>query len=333
MSPSPARLVQTVTGPVPPDELGPTLAHEHVLIDGWAMSRTYDAILDDEELAERELRLAAGSGVRTIVDCTSVGLGRRPDALARISRATGLRIVMGSGWYREAVHPPIIRESSVADLARILVAELEEGVEGSGIRAGFIGEIGTERHRISAAEERVLRAAALAQRATGVAIWTHTTNGGELGVEQVALLGEAGVPPERIAVSHVGDGVTFGRLAAIAATGAYLSVDNIGYEGGGYPSDDVRADNVARLAAEGHGARVLLSGDTCTRSALTAYGGAGYGRVFETFLPRLRSRGLDEADIDRMIVENPARLLAPTPPADENVGDLRRGSGGRPPSS
>lgn len=315
-------LVQTVTGAIPAAELGPTLAHEHIVFDGWAVSGTYDAILDDEELAIRELDALSGSNVRTIVDCTSIGIGRDPAALARISRVTGMNIVMGTGWYREVVYPPLIRESSVAELADLLLVDLHDGADGSAVRAGFIGEIGTERYRISAAEERVFRAAAQAQRQTGVAIWTHTTNGGDLALEQIALLAEEGVPVDRIAISHVGDGVTYTRLAAIAATGAYLSVDNIGYEGGGYPSDEVRADNVARLLAEGHGDRVMLSGDTCTRGALRAYGGLGYGRVTDTFLPRLRSRGVDEAAIERMTVENPARLLAPS--ASSRAESLKR---------
>jgi predicted metal-dependent phosphotriesterase family hydrolase len=312
--PVPGPRIQTVLGPIAPADAGLTLAHEHVLIDAWAMSGTYDAILDDEELAIGELAALVEAGGRTIVDCTSIGVGRDPDALVRVARATGLNIVMGTGWYREAVYPPAIRESSVAALADRLDHDLTVGVGEGRVRAGFIGEVGTERGRISAAEERVFRAVAEAQQRTGVAIWTHTTNAGDLALEQVALLTGAGVPVDRIVVSHVGDRITPSRLDAIAATGVYVSIDNIGYVRGGYPGDDVRADHVARLVHHGAGERILLGGDTCTRSALLAYGGAGYARVITTFLPRLRKRGLSDAAIEAMIVANPARALTVSAP-------------------
>jgi predicted metal-dependent phosphotriesterase family hydrolase len=306
----PRGTVQTVMGPMDAGSLGVTLAHEHVLLDGWEMFRSYDAILDDEALAIEELRALRDAGARSLVDCTTLGLGRDPLALRRVSQASGMVIVMGAGWYRRAVYPSYIRELGADELAAMLVTELTAGVDGTDIRAGFIGEIGTERHRIAAAEERVFRAAARAQRATGVAIWTHTTNGGDLALEQVELLANEGVPVERIVVSHVGDRIAFDRLRALADIGVGLSVDNIGYTGGGYPPDAVRVRNVLRLLEAGFGGQVLLSGDTCTRSMLRAYGGPGYGRVLDSFVPALRTAGVDAAAIDGMLIANPARFLA-----------------------
>ena len=302
--------VQTVTGPVDAAALGVTLGHEHVLLDGWEMFRSYDAILDDEALAIDELRALREAGARAVVDCTTIGLGRDPLALQRVSQASGVAIVMGAGWYRRAVYPSYIRETDADELAERLVVDLTMGADGTDVRAGFIGEIGTERHRIAAAEERVFRAAARAQRRTGVAIWTHTTNGGDLALEQVELLTSEGVPVERIVVSHVGDRIGFDRLRALAETGVGLSIDNIGYTGGGYPPDDVRVRNVRRLLEAGFADQVLLAGDTCTRSMLRAYGGPGYGRVLDSFEPALRDSGVDEASIEAMLISNPARMLA-----------------------
>ncbi len=309
----PVGLVQTVTGPVGAAALGVTLGHEHVLLDGWEMFRSYDAILDDEALAIDELRALREAGGQAIVDCTNIGLGRDPAALRRVSEASKVHIVMGTGWYRRAVYPPYVRELGVDELAERLVTDLTLGTDGTGVRAGFIGEIGTERYRIAAAEERVFRAAARAQRQTGVAIWTHTTNGGDLALEQVELLTGEGVPVERIVVSHVGDRISFDGLRALATTGVGLGIDNIGYTGAGYPSDDIRVRNVLRLLEAGYGDQVLLSGDTCTRSMLRAYGGPGYSRVLDTFVPALRSCGVDEADVQQMLVHTPARLLAVHP--------------------
>jgi phosphotriesterase-related protein len=306
--------IQTVTGPISPGDAGITLSHEHVLLDGWDIFRTYDSILDDEEVATSELAALVSAGGQTIVDCTNVGIGRQPEALMRISRSANVNIVMGSGWYRRAVYPPEIRENDADALAEVLVRDILEGAGGSAARAGFIGEIGTERGRIAAAEERVFRAAARAQRRTGVSIWTHTTNSGELALEQIELLTSEGVPLERIVISHVGDRISYAVLKAIAATGVYLSIDNIGYTDPGHPPDEVRGTNVLRLVEDGRTDRILLSGDTCTRSVLLAYGGQGYARVLTSFVPRLRDRGLDEASIRSMLVDNPARALTVTPP-------------------
>ena len=120
----------------------------------------------------------------------------------------------------------------------------------TGVRAGFIGEIGTERGRISPREERVFRAAARAHRRTGCPILTHTTHMGELVEEQLALLAEEGVATERVIVSHIGDRRDPRLMLAAAARGAFLSIDNLAFIAG-YSPLEVRADNVALLWREG----------------------------------------------------------------------------------
>src|SRR5438874_348697 len=124
--------------------------------------------------SKRATRRYRAQGGRTIVDCTSLGLGRNARAMRRISDAAGVHIVMGTGWYREKVYPSYVQERSTRELADFMVDEIEQGAEGTDIRAGFIGEIGTDRYHITPAQERVFRAAARAQRRTGVSIWTHT---------------------------------------------------------------------------------------------------------------------------------------------------------------
>lgn len=301
--------ITTVRGEIRAADLGYTLSHEHVLCDLWPILRSYNGILDDEALAARELNAYHDAGGRSIIDATSGGLGRNPLALRRIAEATGVHIIMGAAWYREDVYPSFVRELDTNALAGRIVEELMTGVDGSGVRAGMIGEIGTERKFITPAQERVFRAAARAQRSTGVAIVTHTTHFGELALEQIDLLGEEGVRPDRISISHLGDRYETGPLLSIAHKGTYLSVDNIGYLGDGYPDDDVRARNVVMLVREGFLDRVLLSGDVCVKTHLHAYGGKGYDHVQARFLPLLRQQGLTEEEIYTMTVVNPARLL------------------------
>ncbi len=301
--------IMTVCGPIDAADAGFTLSHEHLLCDLWPIVRSYDCILDDEELAIREVGAYLEAGGRTIVDVTSGGLGRNPQALLRIAEGSGAQVVMGAGWYREGVYPAFVHELDTNALAARIVEELTIGVDGTGIRAGVIGEIGTERKFITPAQERVFRAAARAQKQTGVSIVTHTTHFGELALEQIALLSEEGVSPRRIVISHLGDRLDPFLLRKIARTGVYLSIDNIGYTGGGYPGDAVRARNVQMLIAEGFLAQVLLGGDVCMKSHLHAFGGKGYDHVSRQFLPLLRQLGVNEEEIWAMTVTNPAQAL------------------------
>jgi predicted metal-dependent phosphotriesterase family hydrolase len=177
------------------------------------------------------------------------------------------------------------------------------------IHMGIVGEIGTERRHITPAQERVFRAAALAQRRTGACIMTHTTHFGELAMEQIALLREESVPAGRIAISHLGDRHDTTAVLKIARQGVFISIDNIGYVGNGYPPDEVRMRNVGLLAAQGHLAQIVLSGDICQKSHLAAFGGKGYAHVQRCFLPLLRAHGIREDAIHQMTVANAARML------------------------
>ena len=319
--------VVTVRGPVAPETLGVTSVHDHVLIDAFKIygeaAADYSWIIEDEDVAVRELQAYAGAGGGAICDPTNVGIGRDPSALRRISEASGIHIVMGAGWYRQKVYPTVVDELGPSALAQILVQELVAGVGDTGVRAGFIGELGTGRGFIRPAEERVFRAAARAHRATGCPIVTHTTHFGELALEQLDLLAEEGVPAGSVIVSHLGDRMGIGSIRPIAERGAWLSVDNLGFIAG-YAPLEVRADNIAALWEAGYGDRVLLGSDICQRDQLEAYGGVGYGNVLRNVVPLLTARGLGEAHIAAMTTVNPARAFA-----YDAEGARRRWLGGR----
>jgi phosphotriesterase-related protein len=301
--------VMTVLGPIEPSEMGNTLTHDHLLVDGWGLRQLYEAILDDETIAIEEAKRFKAAGGGTICDPTNIGLKRDPEALARVSRASGVHVVMGAGWYREVVYPDDITVTSTEELARFLVREVEQGVGDTGIRPGFIGEIGTERGHITPAQERVFRAAARAHVRTGVPILTHTTHWGELALEQLDLLAEEGVDSGVVIVSHLGDRKSVDNILPIAERGAWINVDNIGFVGG-YAPLEFRADNVARLCNMGLADRVMLSNDICELGQLHAYGGPGYANVIERFVPMLRERGVSEEHIHRMTVVNPSIAFA-----------------------
>lgn len=304
------REVITVNGVIRPEEMGITYPHEHLFLDAMDhyASYGYQLVIDDEEVMAKEIAEFTNRGGRTVCDVTLDEIGRDPLRLARFSRRTGIHVLMGCGWYREFGYPPVVAEKTSRELAELLVQEIEVGVGETGIRAGFIGEIGTGRHHIKPAEERVFRAAALAQSRTGVAITTHTTRWGTLALEQIAMLKEFGADLRRVIIGHLGDRVGVHHLLPIAAQGVYLEVDNIGYLD--YQPEYVRADNVAALVQEGFVDRVLLSEDICMLNHLQYTGGKGYGYIFDVFLPLLRERGVTDEQIHQMMVVNPARVFS-----------------------
>ncbi len=300
--------VITVLGPIAPEDMGVTNTHEHLQVDAYDHYKSYAFVNDDEPMTVKELERFTALGGRTMVDPTTDEIGRTPEGLARISKAAGIHIVMGSSWYREFAYPAIVDEKNSNELAEILVREIEVGVGDTGIRAGFIGEIGTGRHYIKPAEERVFRASALAQIRTGVAISTHTTRWGTLALEQIAMLKEFGADLSKVIIGHLGDRIGVHHLLPIAEKGVYLEIDNIGYLD--YQPEWVRADNVAALVKEGFRERVLLSQDIFSLNDLHYQGGRGFGYLLETFIPLLRERGLTEEDIHTLLVTNPARAFA-----------------------
>ena len=310
---APSRQVVTVRGPVEPEALGVTLSHDHLILDAFKlfgeMSGSYAWILDDVDVMISEVEAYRRAGGATIVGPTNEGIGRNPAALRKISDATGVHVVMGAGWYRERAYPACVSELMPDQLAEILVRELTVGVGNTGIRAGFIGEIGTERFSISPAQERVFRAAARAHGRTGCPIMTHTTHFGELAIEQLDLLSEEGAEARFVIVSHLGDRVGISTLLPIAARGAWINIDNLGFVGGYAPLDG-RADNVAALVAEGLVDRVMLSNDICLTDQLLTNRGPGYANVIVNFVPMLRARGLSDDQIDTMLVRNPQRAFA-----------------------
>ncbi len=306
--------VQTVLGPIEPGELGWVLPHEHTAIALWHIPTRWDywELRRDEPVLVEELAAFRAAGGGTIVDLTLDGVGRDPAWLQGLARATGLHIVMGSGWYRGAHYPAeaLVDRRSVEDLADEIVRDATVGVGETGVRAGIIGEIGTDKPWLSAQEERVHRAAARAARRTGLAITTHAV-GSTVGLDQLDVFEAEGADLTRVVVGHADSNPSLEYHLAIVERGASLEYDFLGMaftplerHGEGRIVDLLR-----ELLARGHAERILLSQDVCHDSQLRRYGGNGYVYLAETFLPRLRDAGVSEAEIRTMTVDNPRRLL------------------------
>jgi phosphotriesterase-related protein len=299
--------VMTVRGPVASTELGVTQPHEHVLID---LTRApyvsgFDGLLNEPPLMGEELRAFADVGGKTVCDLTTVDLGRDPAGLRAASEASGVNVVMSTGWYRSPYYPEAIDRTSTAELAAQMVGEIEHGVGGTGIRPGVIGEIGADKPWIAGIEERVFRAAARAQARTGLGLMTHTPPRGAL--PQLDVLVDGGADPARIAIGHSDLLLDLEYHQEIRRRGAFVSIDLIGYTF--YP-EDRRAEHVVRLIRSGHLEWILLSTDICFRSRLRAWGGPGYAQLREAFLPRLRALGVSDDELRVLTVDNPRRFLA-----------------------
>lgn len=306
--------VETVRGPVDPSSLGFTLPHEHTAISLWHIPNRWDywELRRDEPIITEELRRFTAAGGTALVDVTGPGVGRDPAWLVRLSEATDLHIVMGAGWYREAYYPPeaLIDRRSVDDLADEIVRDATDGVAGSGVRAGIIGEIGTDKPWLSAQEERVHRAAGRAARRTGLAITTHAVQS-RVGLDQLAIFEAEGADPTRVVIGHADSYPDLAYHRAIVARGATVEFDFLGMSFTPLErhGEGRIVESICELLARGHVERILLSQDVCHDSQLTRYGGNGYTYLGDTFLPRLREAGVSEEELRTITVENPRRLL------------------------
>jgi len=306
--------VQTVLGRIDPGELGWTLPHEHTAITLWHVANRWDywELRRDEAVIIEELAKFATAGGSAIVDLTLPGVGRDPQWLAGLSRATGLHIVMGSGWYRDAYYPAetLIDRRSVGDLADEIVREATEGVGDTGIRTGIIGEIGTDKPWLSAREERVHRAAARAARLTGLSITTHAVQS-TVGLDQLTVFEEEGADLSRVVIGHADSNPSPDYHLAIVERGATVEFDFLGMSFTPLErhGEGRIVESICELLSRGRVGQVLLSQDVCHDSQLTRYGGSGYVYLADTFLPRLRAAGVSEAEIRTMTVDNPRRLL------------------------
>jgi phosphotriesterase-related protein len=306
--------VQTVLGPIDPATLGWALPHEHTAIALWHIPNRWDywELRRDEAVILEELGAFQAAGGGAVVDLTLDGVGRDPEWLAGLARASGLHVVMGSGWYRGAHYPPeaLIDRRSVDALADLIARDATDGVGESGIRSGIIGEIGTDKPWLSAQEERVHRAAARAARRTGLAITTHAVQS-TVGLDQLTVFEEEGADLSRVVIGHADSNPSLDYHLAIVERGASVEFDFLGMSFTPLErhGEGRIVDNLRELLGRGHAERILLSQDVCHDSQLRRYGGNGYTYLAESFLPRLRAAGVSDEEIRTITLDNPRRLL------------------------
>lgn len=341
--------IMTVEGLVDSDALGIISPHEHVLADIRnqftepveatkralaeqkvsignldALTRNPYAVrdnlvLNDVALAEEELLQFKRAGGDAIVDATSRGIGRDPKALLSISRATGIKIIGGCGYYTFDTHPPGMDNWTVEEIRDEMIKELTTGIGATQIRAGVIGELGTS-ERIHPNEKKVLRAAAGANKATNAGVIVHTYPWSENALEIINILTGEGMAPNKISINHIDVEINVDYCRAIVIKGAFIEFDNFGKEyyidswdrgfaGGVFARDIDRVKIMRTLVDEGYGGNILMSTDVCLKTLLHRFGGWGYDHILSHIVPMMQEEGIPEDQIDIILRENPKKLL------------------------
>jgi len=346
---APTGTVETVLGEVDVAALGPTQIHEHVLVDcRWpvpsgrlvgeplSLSNYYetryhddqsdDLVLDSIEDACYELRRFAEAGGRTIVDVTPEDLGRQPEGLREVARVTGVNVVMGCGYYVHDYHASEVHELEMEALAERIASDCLEGVvdtspdRGKGrIKAGVIGEIGLSWPLVEC-ERKVLAAAARAQSATSKGLVIHPGRHPDAPFEALEIVESGGADLGRVVMSHIDRTIEDPKtIEQLARAGTYVAFDLFGKECSYYPYSDFCMPNdggrlrlVRALVEAGYADRLLISHDIYSKSHTARYGGEGYGHILERVVPRMESFGLGDDLWRRLLVTNPASVLAGT---------------------
>jgi phosphotriesterase-related protein len=339
-------VIRTVLGDIAPDEAGVTLTHEHIRYAYQGCEFDHNNVWDLDAVAEEVGRAArimvAEYGIKTIVDLSPPDIGRHPELLAEVGRRSGAHIIAATGFYAEGMGIGFYwRRKSIEYLAEMMVRDLTEAMvydnKLTPYRAGIIKTatggmgphptpVGLNGRRIGPYEDRVIRAAAHAQRQTGCAIGTHTqpvdytvTNPG---IEMLDILEEEGADPGKVMMGHVFIKPEFEQLEALCARGAILQVDHVGIP---WMHDSVEeldgelAVLICRLADRGHLDQLVFSYDrffSHGRGPVTDEESdqentrVPLGWLFESFVPRLAKLGFGKAELDTVLIDNPRRILA-----------------------
>lgn len=341
--------VMTVRGPILVSDMGVTLMHEHILVDAsgkWVPpSATEDLYLidrqvsieilgdlrmnplacrdncriTDQNIAVEELMRFKNLGGQTVVDPTNIGIGRNPEALKHISDLTGLNIIMGAGYYLDPTLPPYVAKESIEQLCRRIEYDLGAAAEKPLVAAGLIGEIGIS-GKMTANEEKSLRAAALANAKTGVPLAIHLPGWQRVGHQILDIVATEGADLHHTILCHMNpshDDTAYQQ--ELVARGVFIEYDMIGMnyfyadEQAQSPSDEDNARAIKGLIDAGCVEQILLSQDVFLKMMLTSYGGHGYGYILHHFVPRLKRHGVSDDQIETLLVENPQRVFSRLP--------------------
>ncbi len=315
--------IHSVRGPLDTADLGVTLMHEHVFVLSTEILQNYPDIWGDEEkrIADAAARLNElyDLGARSIVDLTVIGLGRYIPRIQRVAALTPLQIIVATGVYTYNDLPfhfhyqgPGTILGGPEPMVDMFLRDIQEGIAGTGVRAAVL-KCATDQPGVTPGIERVLRAVAHAHRQTGVPISTHTHAATRRGLEQQRIFEEEGVDLSRVVIGHSGDTTDIAYLEELIARGSYLGMDRFGIDV--YLPFEERVNTVVRMCELGHADRMVLSHDAACFNdwvpgrAAPLIPNWHFLHIHKDVLPALRARGVTDAQIDTMLVDNPRRIF------------------------
>lgn len=310
----------TVNGPVESEKLGMTLSHEHLLVDFIGADSTCYDRWDREIVLKRLLPILEDVKkykVQTFIDATPAFLGRDPMLLKMISEQSGLQIITNTGYYgahNNMFIPAEVFDISAEELANKWIREIEQGIEGTGIRPGFI-KIGVDpSDTLSDIHKKLILAAALTHKATGLVIASHTGPDAPA-FEQLEILKENNVPFSSFIWVHAHRGSLEGNIRA-AKMGAWISLDNFNSKRDAKPGSSFSSDwyfsRLYDFKKAGLLDHVLISHDAGWYKPGEQEGGdiRGYSGIFTNLIPTLKNKGFTQEDIDQLLITNPQNAFA-----------------------
>ncbi|HEX5168472.1 MAG TPA: phosphotriesterase [Cyclobacteriaceae bacterium] len=304
------RKIMTVNGPIATSQLGTALVHEHFLVDFIGADKINSDRWNPDEVVKKVLPFlneVKQYHVKSIFDCTPDFLGRDVVLLQMLAKSSGLQIITNTGYYgaRENKHlPPWAFTESAAQLAARWTDEFENGIQGTGVKPGFI-KIGVDAgEQLSPLHRKLVEAAAITHLKTGLTIFSHT-GPGKTAFQEIDIIKASGVRPEAFVWVHAqteGDKTLHNRAAKM---GAWVSLDGVGW--GDF---DNYADSLERLKSAGLLDRVLISHDAgWYKPDEPDAEFKGYTNIFRELFPRLKKKGFDEKDFNQLLVRNPAEAM------------------------
>ena len=308
--------IETLRGPVDAADLGFTLMHEHVFVQSEGVAQNFPSIWDEpaEIAAAREkLQAMVDAGVQSIVDLTVLGLGRNIPRLRDLVGDLPLNVVVATGLYTYNEVPNYFNFRDENAMAGLFVSDIENGIQGSGIKAAVL-KCATDEPGLTPGVEKVLRAVARAHRRTGVPISTHTHVGTKRGLDQQRVFQDEGVDLGRVVIGHSGDSEDLDYLEALIKAGSYIGMDRFGVDV--YLTTEKRVATIAKLCELGHADRMVLSHDASCHidwfppDVLKASVPNWHFRhISDDVLPALKEAGVSDDQISLMTVENPRRIF------------------------
>jgi phosphotriesterase-related protein len=313
--------VETVNGPVDAEKLGPTLIHEHFRATDEAGRMQFPHLYDEQrewEAALSDANAVHGHGVRTVVEPSAMFLTRDARFSKRVADASGLNVILATGVYTYDYLPQLLANRDADGIAAIFIHEIENGIQGTGIKPALI-KCAADEPGLTPNIEKIHRAAARASNQTGTPIMAHSRPRRGSGLEQMRIFGEEGVDPDKVQIAHTGDTDDLDYIERLLDTGCWIGMDRYGLDI--FLPTDRRNATVLALLDRGHADRMFLSQDYCSTidwfpSEVQDYLKANevpkwsMTFLFEQVIPELKERGMREDQLNQMMVENPKRWLA-----------------------